>query len=82
MAEKDKEQPGWQMRSFSYEDSKDEIYSHFPNKKLQNALKSNSKKGFHNNHTSLFLSSFQVPKSPLLGLALPEAEFDSGKISV
>lgn len=30
----------------------------------------------------LFLSTFQVLKSPLLGLALPEAEFDSGKINV
>lgn len=43
---------------------------------------SNSKEGFPNNLTCLSLSSFQVLKIPLLGLALPEAEFDSGKINV
>lgn len=38
LTEKDRQEPGWQMRSLSHEDGTDELCSHFPARKLQKAL--------------------------------------------
>lgn len=72
---------GWQMRSLSHEDGKDEISSHCPAKRLQIAPICLTPE-IPCTLTCFSLPSFQVLRSSLLGLALPEAEFDSGKINV